>query len=148
MASKDRYFTPRGMLLRWITSAHRGLYRVTGGRLGASSRGKPTLLLTTRGRRSGQEHTVPLPYLADGDRMVVIASFAGNAKHPAWYLNLVANPDVTVQYRDKVFPARATPARGDERSALWARIISDMPWYEDYQRQTEREIPVVALTPT
>jgi F420H(2)-dependent quinone reductase len=143
----DRYFTPRGRLLRFITTAHRAMYRASRGRLGGSARGKPTLLLTTTGRKTGQSHTVPLPFMPDGDRMVVIASFAGSPKHPAWYLNLAAHADVTIQVRDRTLTAKAVTAEGEERAALWARITADMPWYEDYQRQTSRVIPLVVLNP-
>ena len=144
---EDRYFTPRGRLLQFITWAHRAMYRASRGRLGASARGKPTLLLTTTGRKTGQRRTVPLPFLPDGDRMVVIASFAGSPTHPAWYLNLAAHPDVTVQYRDRTLAATATTAEGDHRDELWARITADKPRYEDYQRQTSRQRPVVVLSP-
>jgi len=140
------YFTPRGRLLRIITAAHRATYRLSGGRLGGSARGMPTLLLTTTGRKTGQAHTVPLPFHRDGDDMVVIASFAGGPKHPAWYLNLSATPDVTVQYRGRQFAARATTVEGDARADLWARLVNAHPWYGDYQARTEREIPLVALS--
>ena len=146
---EDHYFTPRGRLLAFITVFHRGLYRWSGGRLGTASRGKPTLLLTTTGRKSGQAHTVPLPYLPlpESSRMVVVASFAGNPKHPAWYLNADANPEVTVQYGRRKFAAVASTASGDERADLWKRVVNDSPWYADYQAQTTRQIPLVILTP-
>jgi deazaflavin-dependent oxidoreductase (nitroreductase family) len=141
------YFTPKGRLLRWITAAHRTMYRASGGRLGATARGLPTLLLTTTGRRSGQSHTVPLPFLPDGDRMVVVASYAANPKHPAWYLNLVAAPQVTVQYRGRTQAMQADTATGERRESLWTRIEREAPWYVEYQSRTDREIPLVVLTP-
>src|SRR4029077_3092340 len=104
-------------------------------------------LLTTTGRKSGQQHTVPLPFLLDGLQMVVVASFAGGPSNPAWYLNLTANPDVVVQYRDDTRPARALTAAGEERDRLWKRLAEEAPWYIDYQQRTEREIPVVVITP-
>jgi deazaflavin-dependent oxidoreductase (nitroreductase family) len=107
----------------------------------------PTLLLTTVGRRTGQAHTVPLPYLRDEGRSVVVASFAGNPKHPAWYLNLAAEPAVTVQDGPTVSRAVATTAAGEERTRLWDTLVARYPWYADYQQQTEREIPLVILTP-
>jgi deazaflavin-dependent oxidoreductase (nitroreductase family) len=142
-----RYFTPRGRLLRAITASHRAMYKLSGGRLGNKARGLPTLLLTTTGRKSGQRHTVPLPFLPDGARMIVVASFAGGPKHPAWYLNLRDDPDVTVQYKGATQPARAETATGEQRDLLWKRIADEAPWYVDYQGRTEREIPVVVLSP-
>jgi deazaflavin-dependent oxidoreductase (nitroreductase family) len=142
-----RYFTPRGRLLRFITASHRAAYRLSGGRLGTKARGLPTLLLTTTGRKSGQQHTVPLPFLLDGLRMVVVASFAGGPANPAWYLNLTADPDVFVQYRGDARPARAETATGEERDALWKRLAVEAPWYLEYQKRTERDIPVVVITP-
>jgi deazaflavin-dependent oxidoreductase (nitroreductase family) len=145
----DRYFTPKGRLLRWITTAHRTMYRASGGRLGTKARGLPTLLLTTTGRRSGQLHTIPLPFLADSDvdAMIVVASYAANPKHPAWYLNLVDQPEVSVQYRGVSRAMRAETATGERRLALWTRLESEAPWYIEYQRRTDREIPVVILSP-
>jgi deazaflavin-dependent oxidoreductase (nitroreductase family) len=141
----SRYFTPTGRLLRWITSIHRIMYRLSGGRLGTTARGLPTLLLTTTGRRSGQRHTVPLPFIADAEAFVVVASYAANPKHPAWYLNLVDHPNVTVQYRGDTQEMRAETATGERRAALWARLALEAPWYIEYQRRTDREIPVVVL---
>jgi deazaflavin-dependent oxidoreductase (nitroreductase family) len=126
---------------------HRMMYRVSGGRLGTKARGVPTLLLTTTGRRSGQLHTIPLPFLPDADGMVVVASYAANPQHPAWYLNLVDNPQVTVQYRGDTRAMRAETATGERRASLWTRLESEAPWYVEYQRRTDREIPVVVLSP-
>jgi deazaflavin-dependent oxidoreductase (nitroreductase family) len=143
-----RYFTPTGRLLRFITASHRTMYRLSGGRLGTKARGLPTLLLTTTGRKSGQKHTVPLPFLPDGERMVVVASFAGGPSNPAWYLNLTADPDVLVQYRGDARPARAETATGEALDALWTRIAVEAAWYVDYQQRTDRQIPVVVITPS
>jgi deazaflavin-dependent oxidoreductase (nitroreductase family) len=144
---KKRYFTPTGRLLRFITATHRLMYRASGGRLGTKARGLPTLLLTTTGRRSGQQHTIPLPFLPDGEAMVVVASFAANPKHPAWYLNLVDDPKVTVQYRGATLGMRAETAVGGQREVLWQRIEREAPWYVEYQQRTDRQIPVVVLSP-
>src|SRR5438067_546245 len=100
---RDRYFTLRGdALKRWVR-IHLWVYRKTRGRLLSKMRGMPTVLLTTTGRRSGRRHTVPLPYFEDGKGKVVIGSFAGGDKNPAWVLNLVANPAVEVQDRGDVY---------------------------------------------
>jgi deazaflavin-dependent oxidoreductase (nitroreductase family) len=138
---------PQGRVLKAITRVHLRLYAWTGGIVGGNAGGLPTLLLTTTGRKSGEARTVPLPYFTHGDAFLVVASFAGNAKDPAWYQNLVAHPGVRLQVRFRKTAARATVARGDERRALWSTIVASSPMYADYQRVTEREIPVVVLRP-
>jgi deazaflavin-dependent oxidoreductase (nitroreductase family) len=137
---------PRGRALQLITALHLRLYRWTGGIVGGDSGGLATLLLTTTGRRTGQARTVPLPYFPHGGRWAVVASFAGNPKNPAWYDNLVANPDVHVQIKRRRFAAVARPAGPGERPAIWSAIVARAPMYADYQLRTEREIPVVILS--
>ena len=139
---------PKGSALRLITRVHRTVYAWTGGILGGNAGGLPTLLLTTIGRKSGEARTVPLPYFAHGDAFLVVASFAGNAKNPAWYANLIANPDVRLQAGFRKMAAKARLATGDERVTLWSAITAAAPMYADYQNVTAREIPVVVLTPT
>lgn len=105
----------------------------------------PTLLLTTTGRKSGRQLTMPLIYGKDGDRYVIVASKGGDPKHPAWYLNLQANPQVHVQVvRDK-FTVTARSATGEERARLWKMMSAIYPPYPSYQQKTDREIPVVVL---
>jgi deazaflavin-dependent oxidoreductase (nitroreductase family) len=104
-----------------------------------------TLLLTTRGRRSGQLRRTALIYGRDGDRYVVVASVGGSARHPAWYLNLTDHPEVEVQVGPERFPARARTAGPEEKPRLWELMTSIWPAYEDYQRKTRRQIPVVIL---
>jgi deazaflavin-dependent oxidoreductase (nitroreductase family) len=105
----------------------------------------PTLLLTTTGRKSGKQLTMPLIYGKDGDRYVIVASKGGAPQHPAWYLNLQSNPRVNVQViRDK-FPAVARTASGEERERLWKMMSAIYPPYPSYQQRTDREIPVVVL---
>jgi deazaflavin-dependent oxidoreductase (nitroreductase family) len=138
---------PRGKALRVITRVHRSVYRLTGGIIGGNAGGLPTLLLTTTGRKSGALRTVPLPYFsppaAYGDAVIVVASFAGNAKHPEWYLNLVARPEVTVQIGFRRRALRADVATDRERQEIWPALVAQAPMYADYQRVTERTIPVV-----
>jgi deazaflavin-dependent oxidoreductase (nitroreductase family) len=110
--------------------------------------GVPTLLLTTRGRRSGKLHRTPLIYGRDGDRYVVVASKGGTPQNPGWFFNLGADPDVTIQVRDEVMPARAATAAGADRERLWEQMAGIWPDYEKYQARTERTIPVVTLEPT
>jgi deazaflavin-dependent oxidoreductase (nitroreductase family) len=133
-------------VLKAWTRFHRWAYRRTNGKILSRMRGKPTLLLTTTGRRTGRLHTVPLPYFADGDTMIVVGSASGAERHPAWVLNLIANPRVTVQYLADSGPAQAEVLDGDERKAMWARITAEAPWYAGYQQLTSREIPLVRLT--
>lgn len=137
----------RNGTLRRISRLHRAVYRLTGGRIGRSLANHDMLLVTTTGRRTGRPHTVPLLYLEDGRRLVVIASFGGRDRHPSWYLNLRANPTVTVQVAAGEFTARATPATPDERKTWWPRIVEEHAAYATYQERTKREIPVVFLDP-
>ncbi len=103
------------------------------------------LLLTTRGRRSGELRTNPLIYRQEGDRVFVIASKQGSPEHPDWYLNLVADPNVTVELGPDRFEATATPLEGAERADAYARQAAQFPFFADYEQQTSREIPVVLL---
>lgn len=107
--------------------------------------GRKILLLTTTGARSGQPHTAPMTYVIDGDRVLVIASNAGAVRHPDWYVNLVANPNVTVELSDETFQTRAVVAEGEEYDRLWALIVAQMPFFTDHQTKISRKIPVVIL---
>jgi deazaflavin-dependent oxidoreductase (nitroreductase family) len=130
------------------------LYRRTGGRLGGKWRigaafrnPVPICLLEHRGRRTGKVRTTPLVYLEDGERIVVVASQAGRPEHPMWYLNLLADPDVTVQVRDRRRTMRARVADPEERAILWPRLVDLYADYDSYQSWTDRVIPVVVLEP-
>ena len=105
------------------------------------------LLLTTTGRKTGQNHTVPLLYLTDDERLVVIASYGGRGYYPAWYLNLSDDPVVTVQLPGRTLEMVARAANPDERQQWWPRIVEAYDGYRVYQSRTEREIPVVLLQP-
>jgi deazaflavin-dependent oxidoreductase (nitroreductase family) len=105
----------------------------------------PILLLSTTGRRSGSSLTLPLIFGRSGDDYVVVASKGGAENHPAWYLNLDANPDVHVQVKADKFKARAHTAGGDERKQLWAKMVEIFSPYEQYQKKTARQIPVVVI---
>ena len=106
------------------------------------------LLLTTTGAKSGQSRTTPMMFHRDGDRLLVIASNIGAAKHPDWYVNLVANPHVVVEVGDERFEATAVPLTGDERERLWTMLKQSYPFFADHEAKTSREIPVVAITRT
>jgi deazaflavin-dependent oxidoreductase (nitroreductase family) len=105
----------------------------------------PLLLLTTTGAKSGRPFIKPLAYTRDGDKIVVIASFAGSPHHPAWYVNLVKNPLVTVELGGERFQARAITTSGAERQRLFEAQAKLLPIFNDYQKKTSREIPVVVL---
>jgi deazaflavin-dependent oxidoreductase (nitroreductase family) len=108
----------------------------------------PTLLLTTVGRKSGRELMLPLIFGRSGANYVVVASKGGAPTHPAWYLNLQANPEVRVQVKAEKFTARARTADREERAALWPQMVGIYAPYAQYQTKTDRQIPVVVLTPT
>ena len=126
---------------------HVRVYRETNGERGYHWRGTEILLLSTRGRSSGEERTTPLIHRADGDRWIVVASKGGAPEHPGWYRNILANPDVEVQVGTKKLKARARTATGEERSRLWTKALLFWPPYADYALKTDREIPVVVLDP-
>jgi deazaflavin-dependent oxidoreductase (nitroreductase family) len=134
--------SPKGWVRKHIRD-----YVESDGRKGHRWRGVDTLLLTTRGRRSEKLRRTALIYRPDGDRYVVVASTGGGKHHPAWYLNLVDDPEVRVQVGPEMFTARASTATGDERARLWKQMASIWPDYDRYQSKTEREIPVVILQP-
>lgn len=123
------------------------IYRLTRGRLFNKVGSAPILLLTTTGRRSGQQRTAPVLYLADGQRLVVIGSNAGNVRAPAWALNLKANPDAEVEIRGKRQSVRARVAEGDERAALWLKVNEQYAGFDDYEERTSRDIAVFVLEP-
>jgi deazaflavin-dependent oxidoreductase (nitroreductase family) len=131
---------PTGWVNRHIRS-----YVESGGKRGHRWQGTDTLLLITRGRKSGELRRTALIYGRDGDRFVVVGSNGGSSTHPAWYLNLVADPDVTVQVGEEVLEARARDATPDERPRLWELMTGIWPDYDNYQRRTDRQIPVVVI---
>ena len=121
-------------------------YRATDGEYGHDWRkGAPTLLLTTMGRRSGESRTTPLVYGRDGEDYLVVASKGGADRSPGWYVNLQADPEVQVQVLADRFRARARTATQEERPRMWREMTSHWPDYDDYQKKTDREIPVVVL---
>ena len=112
---------------------------------GGAFNGRPLLLLTTTGARSGQRRTAPMMYVPDGDRLLIIASNAGAPSHPAWYRNLVAHPQVTVEVGKETYDAIATVTEGAERQQFWNRIVEQYPFFADHQAKITRQIPVIAL---
>ena len=129
------------------SAIHALLYRVTRGLIGRRLVHNDILLLTTQGHRTGDAHTVPLLHLTDSDRYLVIASYGGRPRHPTWYENLVARPEVWVQIRSRRQPMVARTATPEERERWWPRIVGAYADYAVYQSRTDREIPVVFLEP-
>ena len=120
-------------------------YRETDGEHGYHWRGTTILLLTTTGRASGQERTTPLIHCTDDGRWVVVASKGGAPDHPDWFKNLEANHQAAIQVKGEVIPVRASVAEGEERERLWRLMTEVWPAYNDYQRKTNRQIPVVVF---
>ncbi len=137
------------LVFRAMNAIHRPLFDLTKGRIGGRFLKMPALKLTTTGRRTGEPRTVMLttPVQRGGD-IVLIASKGGNDQHPAWYLNLVANPEVTIEMSGRTFQATARTATDEEKAELWPEVVAAYEGYGGYQRRTDRDIPVVLCTPT
>jgi deazaflavin-dependent oxidoreductase (nitroreductase family) len=133
--------------LRWTGKLNVPLYRLSGGRIGGKVGRAPVLLLTTTGRKSGEPRTAPVVYLADGEKMVVINTNAGNARVPAWSLNLKANPEAKVELGRKRIAVRARIAEGEERAELWRKHNVQYSGFDDYEAKLDREISVIVLEP-
>ena len=131
-------------LIRIISLIHGVLYRATSGFIGASI-GAPVLMLTTVGRKSGRSRTTPLLYLEESSNRVIVGSNAGDDRHPAWWLNLQANPVATMQIRGARMRVRARKASEREKSDLWPRFVNMHSGYQAYRQRTKRDIPVVIL---
>ena len=135
-------------VLRQLMKGHTVAYRATGGLVGHRFPGAPpSLLLDHVGAKSGTKRTTPLTYLANGDDFVIVASKGGNPHNPAWFHNLRANPDITIQVGPKRRPVHARVATHEERERLWPKVVETYSGYADYQRRTAREIPLVILEP-
>ena len=125
--------------------AHVKRYQETDGADGHMWQGVPTLLLTTTGRKSRKAYTTPLIYGQDGDCYMIVGSWGGSPKHPQWYLNLVAQPEIEVQVKAERFKARASTATGEEKARLWKIMSAIYPNYDVFQTRTKREIPLVII---
>jgi len=122
-------------------------FRANGGKVGGPFEGADLLLLTTTGAKSGAARTSPLGYLRDGDRLLLAASAAGAPTNPDWFHNVRAHPEVTVELGVDTFPATASVPSGTERDVLWDKVTAALPGYAEYQKGTDRVIPVVVLKP-
>ncbi|GHO42133.1 nitroreductase family deazaflavin-dependent oxidoreductase [Ktedonospora formicarum] len=119
-------------------------FRAHGGTVRLGGYG-PFILMTTTGAKTGQRHTTPLMYVADGDRLLAVASKAGSSTHPSWFYNLLAHPQVTVEVGTETFEAVARVLADNEREEAFAKAVEVFPFYEEYQKATTRIIPVIAL---
>lgn len=126
---------------------HPLVIRLSGGRLGGTVAGMPVIVLTTTGRRSGQPRATPLTAIEHEGHTYVVASKGGDERHPAWYLNLVARPEVTVERQGQTTPMTARVLDPDERAAMWPVVTRTYKGYADYQQKTDREIPIIELFP-
>jgi F420H(2)-dependent quinone reductase len=133
--------------LRWAGKLNIPLYRLSGGRIMGKVNNAPVLLLTTTGRKSGQQRTAPVVYLADGENLVVIGSNAGHSRTPAWSLNLKADPEAEVEVGRERRPVRARIAEGGERAELWRRHNVQYSGFDEYEARTGRDIAVFVLEP-
>ena len=128
-----------------VTRVHSVLYRSSNGRIGGRLANSPVLLLSTTGRRSGKQRTVPLLYMMDGRNVVLVASNGGAVKHPTWWLNLQTTPEAWIQIKGVRRRVRAERASAAEKQRLWPRLTAMYPGYQRYQEITKRDIPVVVL---
>jgi F420H(2)-dependent quinone reductase len=132
---------------RFVLDIFVSLYRLTRGKFGGRVQGLSVLLLMTKGRKTGRERTTPLGYFMDDGNYIITASNAGRNMHPGWFHNLLANPHVTIEIKDRQLEAEAEVAASEKRRALWSQLISLSPWYANYAKKTTREIPLVILHP-
>ena len=124
---------------------HVRVYRETDGERGYHWRGTTILLLTTKGRKTGESRTTPLIHRVDGDRWIVVASKGGTDEHPSWFMNLSDDPEIEIQVKEETIPVTASVVEGEERERLWKLMAEVWPDYDDYQSKTDRTIPVVVL---
>ncbi|WP_430716461.1 nitroreductase family deazaflavin-dependent oxidoreductase [Rhodococcus rhodochrous] len=137
-------------IIKWMSRFNVAAYRATGGRIGGKWRvgsafpwGIPVCLVTTIGRKTGQPRTAPLLFLEDGDKVILVASQGGLPKHPLWFRNIQANPEVTVQIKSRVRTMHARVANEEERARYWPMLTAMYPDFDKYQSWTDRVIPVV-----
>jgi deazaflavin-dependent oxidoreductase (nitroreductase family) len=137
-----------GVVIKWMSRLNTLAYKVSGGKVGGSFlQGAPVALLTTTGRKTGQPRVSPLLFLRDGDRVVLVASQGGRTNNPMWYLNLKANPKVSVQIKKEVLELTARDATEAERAQYWPQLVAMYSSFDDYQNWTDRVIPVVICDP-
>lgn len=138
----------KDLVAKLLTSTHRRLFTMTRGRLGGELAGMPVLVLTTIGRKSGQpRQTMLTSPVQDGENVLLVASYGGDDRHPTWFLNLRDDPEVVVTMRGKTLPMHATVASVEEKEQWWPSVTAAYKGYAGYQRRTDRDIPLVILSP-
>lgn len=135
------------VIVKWMSRGNTWLYKLTGGKRGSTFKNAPVALLTTTGRKTGQQRVSPLLYLRDGERVVLVASKGGADSNPMWYLNLKARPKVSVQIKEEVRHLSARDATEEERAKYWPQLVQMYPDFQDYQSWTSRTLPVVVCEP-
>jgi deazaflavin-dependent oxidoreductase (nitroreductase family) len=144
MASSD----VKDMFARYLNVLHRAIIKGTGGRIGGTGFGMPVVIHTTTGRKSGKERETMLTTpVHDDNRVVLVASYGGDDRHPAWFLNVRDNPDVQLEMRGKKRAMRAHVASDEEKKTLWPEVVAAYKGYAQYQTKTDRDIPLVILEP-
>lgn len=138
----------KDLVARALTSFHEMVFRASNGRIAGRFSGMPVVRLTTTGRKSGKARTTMLTApVQDGERIVLVASYGGDDRHPAWFLNLRDHPDVEVMTQGRTLPMRARVATPEEKTELWPRVVAAYRGYGQYQERTTRDIPLVILEP-
>jgi deazaflavin-dependent oxidoreductase (nitroreductase family) len=138
----------KDLTARFVTGMHEAVFTASKGRLLGRLGRMPVVLLETTGRKSGEQRSTMLTApVVDGDRVVLVASYGGDPRHPAWFLNLRDHPDVRITMGGRVRPMRARVATAEEKAELWPRVVAAYRGYAGYQRRTGRDIPLVILEP-
>jgi deazaflavin-dependent oxidoreductase (nitroreductase family) len=138
----------KDMMMRVVTGCHQAVFQMSNGRLGNRGYGMPVLQLTTTGRKTGKRRTTMLTSpVQDADRIVIVASYGGDDRHPTWFLNLRDDPNVEVTMEGQTKTMRARVASSEEKAELWPRVVAAHRGYEQYQKRTNRDIPLVILEP-
>jgi F420H(2)-dependent quinone reductase len=134
-------------IIKLFSQMNASIYRMSGGRLMASMANSPICVVRMQGARSNQWRDVPLMYVPNGDGVILVASLGGAPKHPVWYYNLVAHPDIEVLVKERTLKLRARIASAAEKAALWPKCVAAYPAYADYQKKTTRDIPLFICEP-
>ena len=138
----------RDPFIKFVNTIHRSVFNLTKGRIGGRIAGMEAVILTTTGRKTGEKRQSMLTApIVEGDKVVLVASYGGGPKHPQWYLNLSANPEVEITRRGKTQKMKARTATAEERAEMWPRVTQAYKGYAGYQEKTDREIPLVVFTP-
>ena len=143
----EREFKTLRRIIKPFSRLNVFMYQLTGGRVMGTLTGRPVMLVTMKGAKSGKTRTIPLMYVPYKDGVIVVASLGGAPKSPVWYKNLVANPDIVVQYKNKKTNLRARQVDDAEKAAVWLVCIEHYHEYGDYQKRTDRSIPVFVCEP-